>query len=697
MEDYAAATFSTLFRDPTTRSTAWSTLHHFRAQLPDKLHFRFPTSNNQAGWSEDFRQKVENYSDQARFDPELVEFWTGWIARSSNGMGASFNLHRFWKTYGPQRTRELFGAASTYISTRRSNNAPYIEEFAEFLCDTPSFSFDDSESTGRAVREFMHYHLTKLHESDQSITTMIRDWRLFAKILDDHLLGHAWASPIPAVPSPPAPARRGVGTSIKKTKDGHLVKTCLLTPVPLHLTDSEALELLFRDIQAEADAVVAWARHEVAEARLRVAARKQLAQTGEVNTVGAPCLPTGLRHRTSRECPEALAHAAATVEARGFDHLSTGEEPRLLYPSPLNVTSWELGIPSANVLLAYAIVLVHNHPEITPGFIEGFELLDGDGKQIGFIEDDSGWHLKSFKRRRGAELAEQDVLLNEETTQLVKDLIEATRPLRQWLEKTNQPERGLLFVSAASVGTRPRCRRVEGYLSSNVDWVASRFVPFVRSENQQGRLLWLQDAEAARNLARRITVRRIRSQQGVLVFLKTGSAEEMAKALGHRTWDPELLDHYLPRPIQEFFQERWVRLFQTGLICEALVDSPFLLNASPFDTMEELDSFLENHALKRIPAHLEDPTQVGGKHVEQAQDKVAFGIEIGILTLLMSLEAAVRLSIKEPCGRAIRRARISEKLVAHLETQNEQPEFRRIVMDARRNVDPSLVERFIYG
>jgi hypothetical protein len=171
----------------------------------------------------------------------------------------------------------------------------------------------------------------------------------------------------------------------------------------------------------------------------------------------------------------------------------------------------------------------------------------------------------------------------------------------------------------------------------------------------------------------------------------------MAEALGHAQWEPRLLDHYLPKSLQEFFTERWLRIFQTQILVEALKDSPHILEATSFESMSELDEFLENHALRSIPSHFEDPDEIGAEVTGDPASRVVVCVELGILTVLLSLEGAVRRASHPPCGRAIRWARIAEKLVPHLETQTERPEFRAIVAEAKQRANPSRVAHLIYG
>ena len=72
--------------------------------------------------------------------------------------------------------------------------------------------------------------------------------------------------------------------------------------------------------------------------------------------------------------------------------------------------------------------------------------------------------------------------------------------------------------------------------------------------------------------------------------------------------------------------------------------------------MEDMDAFLETHALRAIPAHLRDPQNVSSQRPPPTQAaRVVFGLDTGILTVLLSLQYAVREAVTPPCGRALRR------------------------------------------
>src|SRR5262249_4299956 len=99
--------------------------------------------------------------------------------------------------------------------------------------------------------------------------------------------------------------------------------------------------------------------------------------------------------------------------------------------------------------------------------------------------------------------------------------------------------------------------------------------------------------ERAEKLSARFNLGAVRASKGVLVYLETRSVKEMAKALGHKKYSPKTLSHYLPAPIFDFFQSRWIRIFQQGMIVEAMKESALLLEATEFRTMAEFHEFMQ--------------------------------------------------------------------------------------------------------
>lgn len=208
--------------------------------------------------------------------------------------------------------------------------------------------------------------------------------------------------------------------------------------------------------------------------------------------------------------------------------------------------------------------------------------------------------------------------------------------------------------------------------------------------------------DEAGHFVRKFSLSSLRASMGVIVYLDTRSVEQMAKALGQVKYEPQLLERYLPKVIREFFLERWIRIFQTGIIVEALKDSEYLLEATDFTSMDELDEFLRNHALKVPPqsqslaeAQPQDPWAIGDLDVPQ---EVVFGLNERILTLLLSLEKAGSSSERALNPKAKYWAEMTTALIPYVRsTAVRREDIRAYLASAETLAHPALVERFAYA
>ena len=167
----------------------------------------------------------------------------------------------------------------------------------------------------------------------------------------------------------------------------------------------------------------------------------------------------------------------------------------------------------------------------------------------------------------------------------------------------------------------------------------------------------------------------------------------MSEALGHINYKPELLSHYLPEPILQFFQSRWIRIFQKGIVCEAMKDRPLRLRASNFKTMDELDMFLNNHVLS-LP---DDPAETGAdENIDVG--RVYISVDENILTVLLSLESAVASADHNKISaKAIYWSKFTSFLTVEIEKNSFDPEMNLALENARNNVDPALMQGLIYN
>ena len=81
-------------------------------------------------------------------------------------------------------------------------------------------------------------------------------WRRLITFVENYLLGSFFAAPIGKLVMPAPSPIKGGERRIRIMTDGIEVKEKLLTDVPLNVTDEQAIELLFNQIQIDFDHIV---------------------------------------------------------------------------------------------------------------------------------------------------------------------------------------------------------------------------------------------------------------------------------------------------------------------------------------------------------------------------------------------------------------------------------------------------------
>lgn len=499
-----------------------------------------------------------------------------------------------------------------------------------------------------------------------------------------------------AVPCISKTKSRGSSTHIVETPTGIVVKSKLVTPIPLHVSDPAAIEILFHRIRREFDLLVTWARAEIKDLWFRRCRAANLAPLGTIRhfqnpghfrRVNAESERTGWP--LSRDNPDYIANLAATFEHYGFVRRGDRQLASIV-SEPVEQAAYELGLPTSRALLAHCTLLTAIHPEITPSFLENLILYDKSGRRIGVVTDDGNTFLIGAKRRKGPSEAQQIIRLNEETASVLRQMEEITARLRSCLKEHGDDNwRYLLLTSGRGFAYPRRIQKLATDTSPPqcVEWLAQRLSATTGIA-----------AEEAQDLARRFSLPSLRSSAGVLVYLETRDAKVMARALGHTTYDFRLLQHYLPEPILEYFQSRWIRLFQTAIIVEAMKDSNYLLDASGFSSMDEIDQFLQHHALRPIPTSpTKEATEPHSDATRIDEGEVVFGLSTGVLTVWLSLIQAVERSKRLVSKRAEFWRELGNELIKYIESvQSDRPDLFAYLQAARNMAKPTLMEHLIH-
>lgn len=193
------------------------------------------------------------------------------------------------------------------------------------------------------------------------------------------------------------------------------------------------------------------------------------------------------------------------------------------------------------------------------------------------------------------------------------------------------------------------------------------------------------------HLVSNLSPTKFRATKGLQVYLDTGSAKAMSEALGHTKYKPELLSHYLPEPILAFFQSRWIRIFQKGIICESMKDSSMLLQASNFNSIEDLDKFLKSHVFSLPNIAHEVP-----KTKSMAAKEIYISVDDNILTALLSIKLAVESTDPYKINeKASYWSKFSSLLEIEIEKNSYDTELILALDLARNKADPNLMQNMI--
>lgn len=626
--------------------------------------------------------------ERQRLDPDAVWLWSGWRTENLNGEVRWLALYRLAKALGRDFTQEYYAIADVFFSNGRGQHVEHIELFADFIAAYPGVSRSNLLSTAFCqdlLHEFSSYFIQKQIKENRPDRVSLM-WRgLVTRFFRDHLIPAGLIAEDVEIPILPKLDIVSDSCHLGVDDDGAVRIEKLLTHVPIHLTNAQAIDILFNRLERDVVLIATWADAQTETIWEAYLGRQALSKA-------STCERKGSRHdvrstRKEHTNKNSLVNEVAYLDARGGYATAPHGNAKKLSKSSLPRVARELGIPIANALLPHMTLLVLEHPQITPSFLEKLEIFDGDGAPLGFILDDSGPVLTSTKMRRKPYLAQQNIILSEKARRVVEQVIALTAAPREYMKRQKIPGATKLFLSTGrAFGNPTPVRRIATCTSHR-----GRLQTLARElalANGMGR----QEAES---LADRFSLPALRASKGVLVYVETCSGKKMAEALGQKQFDPHLLRRYLPEVIRAFLQNRYIRIMQTGVIVEAMKDSPLILEAACFSDPAELHAFLTNHSLRLPNKCTADPECVDdlseAVETDVRDGRVVFNISVATLTVYTSLELAhannIALSPVLKYWHAI-----GTHLIRFIEQQRyEEPDHIAMLEKARRAADIKYV------
>lgn len=636
-------------------------------------------------------------------DPHAVRFWNGWAVDYMNDKVAYISLANVWISHGPEFAEEIYKCMRQHFIKMRRPRSSDFNAFLNFIAERaetwPVETFQDPIQIKRAFLAYMLYYFTEQHERGNDISTATKSYAAMIQLVNSTMLASgAWIKPYASsLPKPAIQHIAGADTNKKKNAKGEVIKVKLITEIPYQVTDTQAIELIFKNIKADNNALYNWANKKAWNTSNAQKSRDRLAKLGN---------PEKVIYATHAQFEDVEPEdVCAAFKEHGFGYVNKDFSKRFGKVINREWLNSFLQVPSANDLYPFKILLVHEYPCITQSFLDNFELYNKNGDLTGFVKLDGYYQLTGYKDRKGANHSEMKIKLRPRDAVRIRQIIRSTQPLRDYLRAEGDDAWRQLFIQCSRGLTYPKKMSPTnwntGTLEVRYQHLAGEFAEFLDLPKK--------DIE---EFICRISITSLRATRAVLLYIENNSLTETAAALGHTNVSPDLLSSYLPEPILAFFQTRWIRAFQRGIICHAMKDSKYLLQVSNFQTMEELHQFLENNALKDIPEAMRDPegsrnarnrTTPDNQNNKAAAnddnaDRVVISVDVGILTALLSLEEAVRTSKRqdEICAKALYWAKLTKLLVNEI-TEGYEFDLQDYLATAKTQIDASQMESLIYA
>jgi hypothetical protein len=615
-------------------------------------------------WVNEIKHSIPNLKDyeinQAQtdfnfhFNQDKINYLNGWFLKSRCNKKSMFiNLIMLYKVFGKENTNLIYNNAQRYTSkfdldTSKSFLA-MLNEFSNFLSTKNLQEIQNNiykeEYLLGTIKEFCFDFFQNEQSNSRCMHNSKKKWNKFVNVFTEIFLdGNILPKLSGTLPKAPNHEKRGFEKRVK-IKNGNQVKTKLITDIPLNITDDIAMEILFKKINADVQVTLNWADSKI-----------KLLKNNYNPKIASSCF-----NKNIREIQKELKNTKTISDLKANLICSHDLEP-------------------------FMFLLISECPQITESYLLNFELYDENNHLTGYIKTDESGYLVGYKKRRGANLAEQKILLNKKTKEIVEDILYLTKEYRECLKSEGNDDWRYLFLHGGSNGNIPQ-RFKKSYVpapSNLKNTEGQNRIDYIVNETKSSR----DDVEF---FVTNMTMTKLRASIAVQLYLVQNDTQKMAEALGHKKYKPELLSFYLPETILEFFQSRWIRIFQKGIICEAMKNSENLFRASSFNSLEELEEFMELHSLKNIPNIKKQDTEVENK------DEIYIGVNEEILRVLISLEKAVELAKEEVSAKALFWAKFSSKIQNEIAENKTNIHFLKDLEKAKNNINIEMFNQVIYA
>lgn len=655
----------------------------------------FPFTNSLMQWK----------ADRIQFAPETLAYWDGWPVENKRGRIQYVHLSKLYQTHGKEFVDELHSGIKRYVESRADVMSNGYDRIVNFLVtnadEWPASSFKNPVKIYDFFKALIRATFKDHKPRARSTIDLGGRWdRHIAEVERAFILPRTWAQPYRPLPLTGLKRLRGRDTHITETDHGTMVKTKLITPLPLHVTQAEAMHILAHKISSDVANVREWATRRMQEVMKAFHQRKAFAKKATDKDFTSP----------EFWASDPIANIAGLFEDSPYaiDWQKILPRYKSRNKSPLdgdNISAdlaRKIGVPGVKDIYPFQCALVLEHPLITDSFLKSFELFDINGNMSGIVEEGGKSYLayeeqipdlvmSGSKPRKGKNLSRQTFELSPTARKIIGDLILLTKQGRDYLRSIGDDNWRKLFIASSKGITRPRP-------VPTVRWDKSQIKRFKKATPrfilEFSAVMRDNTREEIIDFVSNVTLSSIRASRCVEIYLLTGKTELMRRALGHDVSDSKVLESYLPEIFIRLIESRSIQVVQKIIICHSLRDSPFLIEGAGFDTLEELEIFLENYTSQELPTYLTNPESIEEVQASKQVDELFLRIGTGSLIALLSLRDAVKTIDDHRILPAsfLKWAEIADLIEQNIELGNERS-LKRKLAEAKSMTNPELFLR----
>lgn len=528
-------------------------LHSMMCDLAKANHIHItPQTISQTKINDYVQHCIESYQSLER-NEEILTYLNGWSVTSQERKTVSVDLDFIYVKYGQAFTDKIHDALKRYGLTQKTKTLRgNLFRITSLLKTTSSLdrkatveSFELSLSEKYVQSTFYKAYQLQFSECLVKGNDLVYFNKVFNTSLDVYtsvfINTKLYPAPLKAFIAPTLLSVKNPPSFSSGGNPSKLEKMRWFANIPLHIKDEQAIAMIETRIERDMNILKTVLTEHFYQLQQRQERNKIFIESGIVKPLEGN---TGARKGSNKSQAypigeQHLDNTIATFYHYGINGYKGIYKQFLGFLGKIEPLLEELNLPTNETLFTLTALLVMEHPKITPSWLQKLQLSNENGKLTGYKKVGEQFILTSEKARRGRNLAQQDVILNEFSKSIVDFIVQHTQIAREHLKAIGNPDwKYLLLTCTLNKAVKP-------------SYGSKLYSPLllVRKRLNDSTALPLEYDVSAQELdiiASITTHRAIRRHRALQIYLETRSQSAVAYELGHKEVNQNLLDTYLP-------------------------------------------------------------------------------------------------------------------------------------------------------